>query len=233
MSNHPILFSGPMVRALLDGSKTQTRRVVTHEHAREVDLWAPDDRNPAWWRLGVHSGSGQVADMGAIRCPYGAAGDRLWVRETWAPVDDLADGIKREDPTCVGYRADQSARSFETSDPPDGRPLDTFAWNWDLVHWRPSIFMPRWASRITLEITELRAQRVQEISEADAIAEGATPCTHPKMHGATYIRYYACLWDSVNGKRPGCAWADNPWVWAVTFRRVEDAAAPQAGGQKP
>ena len=164
-------------------------------------------------------------------CPYSAPGDRLWVRETWTPADRLIDGYVRDDPTIVGYRADGAVLLWEgiglggvTS------PQALTGWgSEDLegIRWRPSIFMPRWASRITLEVTEVRVQRLQEISEEDAAAEGVeaghAAGVDRDIDGAiwngAYRRAFAATRDSINGRR--YPWARNDWVWAITLRRVE------------
>lgn len=178
----PIIFSGAMVRAILDERKTQTRRVVRgHPHTME-----PLN----------------------IGCPYGVPGDRLWVRETW--------GQTEQGDEWGYYRGKADARLpvlFRADDPTGGD---------DDEYWRPSIHMPRWASRITLEVIGVRVERVQDISEDDARAEGVTP-TAPlgktgHAVGAEYAAAFAALWDSINGKR--APWASNPWVWAVEFQRV-------------
>ena len=165
MKERPIIFSGPSVRAILDGRKTQTRRIVKAPKGMSAEFAGVD-----------------------FACPYGCPGDRLWVRETHSFYD-------RE---CRKpyYQAD----------------ID----DWEPGGWRSPIFMPRWASRITLEITDVRVQRVQEITEAEAKAEGV----HCAVNGSNRLAF-ATLWDSVNAKR-GFSWADNLWVWAITFWRVED-----------
>jgi len=183
VKSKPILFSGPMVRAILDGRKTQTRRVVKQ--------LLPENR-----REGL--------TISASMCPYGKPrykrdpGDRLWVKESWIPAY-FSD--KRP-----GYRADWR----DPEDIPEPK-------------WKPSLFMPRWASRITLEITGVRVERVKAISEDDAKAEGVEgdnvgdfgiPCKE-------YVIPFADLWDSINGKKPGRSWADNPWVWVIEFERVK------------
>lgn len=221
----PILFSGEMVRAILAGNKTQTRRVITGKTKRGQALlqWLDDAGfDPAL-----------VADPENGWSPYGYAGERLWVRETWAPADWMAGAdCDRDPPQFVAYRADNTARGWNG----DLQPFDadTSGWNWDKFagKWKPSIFIPRWASRITLEITDVRVQRVQEIDGYDATAEGITiprcgceVCRHsaqmcPADQGAA-IMEYAALWDRINGKRPGCPWDANPWLWAISFRRVE------------
>lgn len=191
MKEHPILFSGPMVRAILAGTKTQTRRVVKPQPVLPPDI--DPAILPAAWEAGEID----------VRCPYGVPGDRLYCRETWAPFDETA--MRDRDPSMIFYRADDE-RQMET----DGS-------------WRPSIHMPRWASRITLEITDVRVERVREISEADAYAEGCNDDGHPYISpfgGRAVLNNYAALWNQINGARPGCAWADNPYVWCVSSRRV-------------
>ena len=187
MAERPILFSGPMIRAILAGTKTQTRRVWKEARLAPRDL-AIGDRS--------------------IACPYGEAGDRLWVRETWATVkwfDDTnaASCWKNERPPALYFAADTGA--YLTSEH-RGR-------------WRPSIHMPRWASRLTLEVVSVRVERVQDISEADALAEGIdwAGCNH--AYGQT-ISAFAGLWDSINDAR-GYGWKVNPWVWVVEFKRVQ------------
>jgi hypothetical protein len=182
----PILFSAPMVRAILSGAKTQTRRVVKPGHKFDEHFET---------------------------CPYGQPGDRLWVKETWQddPVGEWG----------VCYRASGHNEGCK----------------FPLHLWRPSIFMPRKLSRITLEITDVRVQRVQEISDDDATAEGCEFSPVPgcgdddkwchgtcKRHGrCMYLRaprfQFQDLWDSLNAKR-GYGWKENPWVWAITFKRL-------------
>ncbi len=194
-----MLFSGPMVRAILDGRKTMTRRVV-----KQRDLDAMEGK--------------MLADYEAHNwCTYGRIGDRLWVRETWRPAYDAdlfccveyrADAAKIKPP--MGALTEDQGHRF-ADDCPDDSGLH--------MHWRPSIFMPRWASRITLEVTAVRVERVQDITTEDATAEGVcefNDCHAPMLH----VSLFGELWDSINGKRKGCAWADNPWVWVVSFRRV-------------
>jgi hypothetical protein len=207
MKERPILFSGPMVRAILDGSKTQTRRTFkgTTEHKGPY--------NPAY--MEVHQ---QANGWGSI-CPHGTPGDRLWVRETFAMNEAKAG------PPVV-YRADHGeAQSVFVERPHSAE--------WDVVvtRWRPSIFMPRAASRILLEITDVRVQRLQEISEEDARAEGIeySEGYSVRQHAhvglaegdwipnAPPIPSFRSLWDTIHG--PG-SWDANPWVWAITFQRL-------------
>lgn len=189
MADRPILFSAQMVRALLAGTKTQTRRAVKPR------------KDPDY---GCQMAPGEIAgDEHPERlCPYGRPGDRLWVRETWLTVNG--------DDTF--YRADYLA------DPAGDRAHG--------VAWTPSIHMPRARSRITLEVTGVRVERLQDISEEDARAEGVErsgECNwrdyldHPHNDFTSARRSYRSLWDSING--PG-SWDANPWVWVVEFRRV-------------
>jgi hypothetical protein len=186
----PILFSGPMVRAILSGSKTQTRRVVKPPRGAEFEI------EFGWPVVECFD-----LEMRPIPCPYGTEGTRLWVKETFADTEQAGD--HPADAYYV-YRADDP--DWETCE----------GWRW-----RPSIFMPRRASRITLEVTDVRVERLQAISEADAMAEGCTHHHDPGGDGQNVIEQYAYLWDAINAKR-GHSWAMNPWVWAITFRRVED-----------
>jgi hypothetical protein len=193
MEERPILMSGLMVRAILEGRKTQTRRVVKPQ----PEYIQPDGTIKP---LAAVSEANQMIARGrlAARCKYGTVGDRLWVRETWSyhePHDDCSGKV---------YAADQVSISEEM------RPQ---------MRWRPSIFMPRWMSRITLEITDVRVERVQDISEADAQAEGMTERTRLPGVEPLYAMTFAKLWDSINAKR-GYGWDANPWVWVVEFKRI-------------
>lgn len=212
MSEKPILFSAPMVRALLAGTKTQTRRVVKPQFAKEaapVEMPATDPIGG--WVVGGHSGiwwcDAAANPDEAMRCPYGQPGDRLWVREAFAgSIAYERHGYPlKEWGNKIWYIADGEPRS--------GR--------WTLP--RPSIHMPRALSRITLEVTGVRVERLQDISEADAQAEGAPSadlasgreCIFP--HQGTYRWGFRLLWEQING--PG-SWGANPWVWVVEFRRL-------------
>lgn len=183
MKERPILFSAPMVRALLAGRKTQTRRVVRPQPNRAACI-EPCDRYPGEfvpWRDGEAQHS--------IVCPYGAPGDMLWVRETWSRH---ADGVT--------YRADFDETSFAATGG---------------IAWRPSIHMPRALARITLRITEVRVERLQQISEADARAEGRS------LTPGDPAGFFPETWNDIHG----CgAWDANPWVWVVAFERVTEAA---------
>jgi len=184
MKYRPILFSAPMVRALLDGSKTQTRRVVKPQPMR--DKWPFPPANDAD-RKGMLE-----------LCPYGQPRDRLWVREAHRLVDCTCTETCRV-PGNVWYEADCSGYR-----------------NASLNRLRPSIHMPRWASRITLEVVSVRVERLQDISRGDAMAEG---CPFPNMaKGDDPRKWYSDLWDQINGLG---AWSANQWVWVVEFKLIE------------
>ena len=203
MKERPILFSGPMVRAILDGRKTMTRRVV---------------KNPDW--LGCLSGdcpheSQTDCDASlAAECPYGVRGDRLWVREMFLPCRTAYAGCPIFEATYVCFR--DGAQAYR--DPM----IDVIPWpginppNWTGHKFRPSIHMPRWASRITLEITAVRVERLQEITISDVRAEGFASTID---YGPALVEDFRTLWEKLNGQR-GFGWDANPWVWVVSFRRV-------------
>jgi hypothetical protein len=213
-----------MVRAILEGRKTQTRRMVTpqptlidargggkcwHLKTRTGFINSADERAFIPGMIN-HSGG---ADLSPV-CPYGQRGDRLWVRETWACEDAGIDGKR------VIWQADRAAARVRPYTPV----WDVFylASNYAPSRWRPSIHMPRWASRLTLEVTEVRAQRLQEISDEDARAEGVQPapfCKAGRPPGMEHVEAFEDLWDGINGKR--CAWSTNPWVWAISFKVVK------------
>ena len=185
MKERPILFSGPMVRAILDGRKTQTRRPI-----RSL-------RHPYGHLLGPEGVAREFnAKTESIRCPLGQPGDRLWVRETWRTgyLFVMPRGQERQIPI---YRADG------ISIYPAGVEIN--------FSWRPSIHMPRWASRITLEITRVWVERVQDITEEGAIREGMVP-----LDRSSPSEMFRDTWECIYG-----TWDANPFVWAVEFRRVE------------
>lgn len=223
MTERPILFSGSMVRAILAGEKTQTRRLVKYHdgglaYPREDCHWRVAS-DGLWHPCVDFLGRGISDPIGeGIACKFGAPGDRLWVRETWAPVDFLDRGYVLYDPIAIGYRADHAAISHEFG---NVHSLDVTNWGWDKVNWRPSIFMPRWASRIMLEVVDVRVERLQDITEEDAEAEGVTAapfCKAGRSAGLEHIESFELLWDSINGER--APWASNPWVWRVEFERA-------------
>lgn len=192
MKSRPILFSGPMVRALLDGTKTQTRRIV-----KPQPVPIPDDvpqmkryDNGWWWAWSAAKSMIGVLGMRLLG-PYGKPGDLLWVRESWIHGCDFFG------PEKTLYQADHTdCRGPQSCE--DG-----------FHKWKSPIDMPRWASRLTLEIADVRVERLQEISEEDARAEGiAAPLYYPAKP------QFCALWQSING--PG-SWDANPWVWVLAF----------------
>lgn len=216
MKERPILFSAPMVRAIRDGRKTQTRRVVKPQPPEWVDRFGYTCFTPK----GSISGRGNYKDHGPcekfFKCPYGIKGDRLWVRETFANL-----ALETWEPV-LAYRADG-----EMTLPPG-------------VRWRPSIHMPRWASRLTLEITGVRVERLQGIGEEDALSEGMSSVRNHEFDlrhwpewrrefdaacaagikpplGPGFTQTFQALWGDING---AASWQANPWVWVVEFRRA-------------
>ncbi len=247
MKQRPILFSGPMVRAILERRKKKTRRIMnpqpdgwirgnngrfgvpqkitTKKPHKERAIWQEDD--------------GTCYET--IKCRYGEPGDQLWVRETWAQGQDLLSDY----PSWL-YRADLSARLHGYDKP--GSILDTFSWDWDSVKWKPNIFMPRDASRILLEVVDIHYEPLQDISEEDALLEGVEPLfsqeeiNTPRYHHELnlnpmpfknylwpkYEQYSSCktakesfvtLWDSINGVG---AFKKNPVVTVLEFEVIED-----------
>ncbi|MGC8342236.1 morphogenetic protein [Pantoea ananatis] len=202
MRERPILLKAEMVRAVLDGRKTQTRRMLTSRQLKMIDAAASiGECYP------LESGHQHENSQSYYRewCPFGAVGNRLWVREAWARYNI------DQDSHDIAYRA-------TTPDdwPKEGR-------------WRPSIHMPRWASRITLEITGVRVERLWEISEDDAKAEGCSfealrfkPGTREvEEMGHTAVYQFGGFWQSIYGEE---SWQANPWVWVIEFKRVEGEA---------
>lgn len=250
----PILMSAPMVRAILDGRKTQTRRIVKIRGVKGEIYSAEHLSDVLGWQF-MHERQANLINGHIIHCPYGVPGDRLWVRETWVPllaVSPASDApnewgdrpFKRtEEPTFwtddngrtrwhysgtdIVWRADGEVEFCDG----DGFSEESHSANRDdLPRWRPSIHMPRWASRLTLEVTGVRVQRLNSISAEDATAEGVKPSDAvavfrdgvrvPEME-STPIGAFACLWDSLNAK--SAPWGSNPWVWVIEFRRIANA----------
>lgn len=234
MKARPMLFAGPMVRAQLEGRKTMTRRAIkgvpSHMHCgRDIMDWdlsgihqeeylndhglEASDR----WYLDAQTEVGDHSRE-VIRCPYGQPGDLLWLRETWAEGWTYAG----ERP-AVFYRSTMDGLSHCQHALNYDRVLGASAPS-DGIRWRPSIHMPRWASRLTLRITDVRVERLQDISEADALAEGihkpfGSQFWHSDVHGSslpgdTPIWAFRNLWESINGDG---SWAANPWVWRIEF----------------
>lgn len=204
MTERGMIFNAEMVRAILDGRKTQTRRIIKDQPessefglryisesslAKEVGMyfWSQSDAS------GVKSRSNPFA------CPYGKPGDRIWVRETfngfWVTdeeIEEIQEGISKAADLC-DYKADYP----DNSQPAEG--------------WTPSIHMPRWASRITLEITSIRVERLRSMSQEDARAEGVIAASGPMEAGLAFRE----LWDSIYGPD---SWQANPWVWVIEFK---------------
>lgn len=227
MKERPIIFNAEMVRAIFDGRKTQARRTVSDKHLHLLDAAS---RSGECYPL--ESGTDHENSQSYYRefCPLGNVGDRLWVRETFADVNT-------ESGPAFTYRADHGLKFCLDDESPvdyDRYPGKNFAmwcsdlWNGEDGHsWTPSIHMPRWASRITLEITAVRVERLNDISEADARAEGVAP-----LRGGFWRHYqpgwtqhqlsargsFVTLWKSIYGAD---SWDANPWVWVIEFKRVE------------
>jgi hypothetical protein len=260
MTERPIPFKGEMVRAILDGRKTQTRRVmkvqpypdsiVTVEHFYQTVIDRHGDMQPGKETFGAHWDDGEYG----LKSPYGAPGDLLWVREKCKAeelsrppttrtatakerrltgrtqiliLDDL-DGVDG-----VRYDADNEWRRIKNTQSACDAWTELYHYNWHqkyerLGGWVPSIHMPRWASRITLRITDVRVERLQDISEEDAEAEGLTKEIAPNGHVTWHVpdllgaqtpcRAFRLLWENINGAG---AWDANQWVWAISFERVK------------
>lgn len=234
----PILFAAAMVRAIIEGRKTQTRRVLDPQppppgvvqRIAGIDyswiaprapsvIWRP--AGPVW---AVRQAMGREPEL---VCRYGRPGDRLWVQEAHAFAWRVGDKV------LVKYTADRAERCVAlTAD--EEQKLD--ARRSPLTRQQPGRFLYRSCSRITLEVTEVRVQRLQEISEEDALVEGVERLIADggwRNYGLTDLSYesnqywataresFQSLWDSINGARPGCSWSDSPWVWAITFKKAE------------
>ena len=247
MTERGMIFNGEMVRAILDGRKTQTRRIMKPQPE-------PCPRGGHWWPSNafktmlhveeeMQNGKGGWGGLVGDACPFGDVGDRIWVRETWATLGN-------EDGCCVDWEGNlckvderSAARIYRASC--EQRPGDYGLWSipddtyWKphtKEHkfegaWRPSIHMPRWASRILLEITDVRVERLNAINEHDAQAEGVA-----KLRGGFWKHYqpgwtqhqlsargsFVTLWKSIYGDE---SWNSNPWVWVIKFKRIEELTA--------
>ncbi|MDR1889342.1 MAG: hypothetical protein LBQ81_08225 [Zoogloeaceae bacterium] len=219
MKERPIIFSAPMVRTILEDRKNMTRQVINYLPGfRMITEFKPSDTPGYKWTF--RDIQMMWHDIKELECPYGKPGDRLWVKETFATKSLVGNSIM----SYPIYRADGERMG---------------------VKWAPSIHMPRWASRILLEITDVRVDRLQDITEEDAIAEGIKKLS--KDNGRTWkygipdndglpgndnhgwpwqewcntpIDAFRKLWDSINSAR-GYGWKENPWVWVIEFRRIE------------
>lgn len=213
--------------------RTQMRLLVSMKHPMTYLGGAGEEGNPAEWGwffdgpdhhgyMVLARGLNERFNHGcvSIRCPHGDPGDRMWVKETWAHDADDIESCRAANEDALGAPNHLYYKATEVSP--------------EALHWRSAITMPRWASRLTLEITEVRVQRLHEITEDDARAEGVKPffARFPALgreqhitsgelaRDAEHRASYAVTWDEANGKR--AMWATNPWVWALTFRRISD-----------
>lgn len=228
MKERPIIFSAPMVRALLSGSKTQTRRVFKQAKGLSLSVGIPDE-TPGVAELSWLYGDGPVYDVHEsikrVPCPYGQPGDRLWVREAWRTYASIDDIPPRGIAPGAGVQYEAGGSNVAGANRLHG-----------IGKLRPGMFMPRWASRITLEITGVRVERLQEMEgqapyESDALAEGVN-----SIHHGDGCYYYSAfrdephpknwcdptdafreLWESINGPR---TWDENPWAWVIEFKAV-------------
>ncbi|MFC7776733.1 hypothetical protein ACFQW4_06640 [Pantoea sp. GCM10028869] len=226
MRERGIIFNAEMVRAVLEGRKTQTRRAIKHQPFIDGDFWKMDH---AGWGRGLQlAPHGAKAELYlANHCPFGAVGDRLWVRETFR-VHSRATDVA----TLVYRASERQSWTQQTHRVPVvncSKPVSP-------ENWTPSIHMPRWASRITLEITGVRVERLQDISESDAVAEGIEPLPLEPDMPQFYHEYFPIgikndlrcnmsaassfsgLWEAIYGKE---SWQADPWVWVIEFKRVE------------
>lgn len=257
MKERPILFSAPMVKAILSGSKSQTRRVVKPQpvHGAECVIRPFSDQRLHYAARDLHDMEQGLLVLGEVpKCPYGQPDDRLWVRETW--MDLQGTGVQLASKSRYAYGADTIAGSWDDE--------CRIAYG---LKWKPSIHMPRAACRITLEIAGVRVERLQAISEADAKAEGCDRldddepgyvhreepdwklcprCGGTRLYTAfsgnggafpdtdcrecdTYQKRYRLLWEQING--PG-SWDANPWVWVVEFRVMKPGEVNQQGATR-
>ncbi len=235
MREHPLLMQGPLVRATLEGRKTQTRRPIKcgcnhlhkggnpvklfgdwglsnppHQYDGEEDLYGWRGKRP---KVGewIETVQTDVDDCftSFVRRPLGQTGDRLWVRETYKWADAKDDGVNQS--VVVAYRADDKASDIECSlAVHDGVVCDIESEEVCGERWRPSIHMPRWACRLVLPLVSVRVERVQDITEEDAKAEGVEPI------GGSYREGFRAVWESIYG-----SWDANPWVWVAEWDHVE------------
>ncbi|HCJ5549721.1 TPA: hypothetical protein NUX00_002771 [Klebsiella pneumoniae] len=232
MTERGMIFNAEMVRAILDGRKTQTRRPIKWKQTRFTEIGEREDGSKWPWSEDAE----HACDLWHP-CPFGAVGDRIWVREAYrfpASLDDVSPTGVGEMAVATGYRKPWAPTFYEFT--------GTFSDGWkgfetppkvsNAGKLRPSIHMPRWASRILLEITDVRVERLNAISEDDARAEGIIDggclnCGEPEPCGCANPEpdatdAFAYLWQSIYGQE---SWNANPWVWVIEFERVEGGAA--------
>ncbi|EPY5145525.1 TPA: hypothetical protein ACIJ01_004098 [Klebsiella pneumoniae] len=223
MTERGMIFNSEMVRAILDGRKKQTRRPIKWKQTRFTEIGEREDGSRWPW-----SEDAEHACDFWHPCPFGAVGDRIWVRETWQAIHDYCDENGHVDER-------RYARSIPRHRGNYWHPVYEEAWGNESREdrefpWRPSIHMPRWASRILLEITDVRVERLNAISQEDAQAEGMEltgwrpTYSDPDSGGEASTPYdnFAQLWESIYGEG---SWKANPWVWVISFKRVEGGAA--------
>ncbi|MEI9613181.1 hypothetical protein [Atlantibacter hermannii] len=207
MKERGMIFNGEMVRAILDGRKTQTRRIMKPQPTpctlQKGGHWWPSNVFKTMLHIEeeMQNGKGGWGGLVGDACPFGDVGDRIWVRETFAT------GLSTK--STLAYRATHKREDLE----------DGF---YDTIKWTPSIHMPRWASRITLEITDVRVERLASISQEDAAKEGYP--ANPEPYGGSMDKWlwFRQLWDSIY---PEQSFSHNPWVWVIEFKRVEGSEA--------
>ncbi|EBV3773780.1 hypothetical protein E1563_18540 [Salmonella enterica subsp. enterica serovar Richmond] len=215
MKERGMIFNAEMVNAILSGRKTQTRRPIKWKQTRFTEIAERDDGSLWPWAEDCERG-GDIW----FACPYGEIGDRIWVRETWQVIHDHID--------------ESSHVEYRTYAPSIPKEKDRY---WHTVYaehfgdesredrgfpWRPAIHMPRWASRILLEITDVRVEKLRDLSEEDAKSEGITPSAGGVLPGWEYRINFRDLWMDIYGTDN---WEANPWVWVIEFKRIEGGAA--------
>ena len=226
MKERPIIFSSEMVRAILEDRKTMTRRPIkvqpSHKYAifadYKTDLGFTKSKESFWAGFWLN-GNPDVGSPGYFKCPHGIPGDQLWVRETWK-CSALSHHTPTDGPESaehsISYKPDgcfPNCKTFKFEKPMDN------AWQKNRDGWRSSIHMPRWASRITLEIVNVKVERIQYITHKDALAEGVAYDVS-KEDGSPLSRFQK-LWNSIYSKK-GVGWDKNPWVWVIGFKRIKD-----------
>lgn len=211
MKEIPILYNGNMVRAILEGRKTKDRRPVKLPNGSDpAASWYDNSFGLSYFHVAFGSGEDRRFERRDIKCPYGQPGDILWVRETW--TETLPDG-------------DELARPIFRAEGTDFEDFDGFTIPLGRIKWRPSIHMPRRAARIFLRVKSVRIERVQDITDDEAIAEGIIGDEGYRLSGPCFGDQslprdcYANLWQSLYG-----TWAEKPWVWVIEFERVESEA---------
>ena len=210
----PILFSTPMVQAILEGTKTQTRRILKPQplvHNEVIKMPIPVDEYSKILKQYVKKGYTEIYTKGVLqgmiapKCPFGEVGDTIWVRETWQHTSEF--GINNQDENAgYIYKASENGKDWEEN---------TEGWKW-----KPSIFMPKDACRLFLKITNIRVERLQDISEEDSISEG---CHYGKGDGtidyAVGNSHFPTLWANINGEE---SWNSNPYVWVIEFEKIKN-----------